>query len=107
MVKLMIIFRTPHDPVTFGNVYADFLHLIERMPNIQRRQVVDIMGSPLGATDYHRILEVYFADFLTMQAAMMSDAGQEAGRELSRFTPGSFELLFADLYEEQGGRTPQ
>lgn len=107
MVKLMIIFRTPHDPVSFGNLYADLLHLIERMPGIQRRQVVDILGSPQGATTYHRILEVYFADYAAMQAAMLSKAGQEAGSELGRFSPGSFELLFADLYEEQGGQTPQ
>ena len=37
----------------------------------------------------------------------MSDAGQEAGQELHRLPTDSFQLLFADVYEEAGGSTPQ
>lgn len=107
MVKFMVIFHTPHDLVTFGDQYADFLALIERMPNVKRRQVSDVIGSPQGSTTLHRILEVYFDDFSTLQAAMMSAAGQEAGREINKFPPGSFNLIFADVYEEAGGSTPQ
>ncbi|MDX2163479.1 MAG: EthD family reductase [bacterium] len=106
MVKFMIVFTTPPDPMAFGDRYADFLALIERMPNIQRRQVIDILGSPLGTTRYHRILEVYFQDYAAMQGAMMSAAGQEAGREISRFPAGTYDLLFAEVYEETGGSTP-
>jgi len=106
MVKFMIIFHTPRDLVAFGDQYADFLALIERMPNVKRRQVSDVLGSPQGATTLHRTLEVYFDDYATMQAAMMSSAGQEAGREINKFAAGSFQLIFAEVYEEAGGSTP-
>jgi hypothetical protein len=106
MVKFMIIFHSPRDLVTFGDRYADFLALVERIPNIQRRQVIDVLGSPQGTTTLHRILEVYFEDYATMQASMMSAAGQEAGREINRFPAGSFQLIFAEIYEEMGGSTP-
>lgn len=106
MFKFMIVFRQPPNPDDFENAYNDLLALIERMPDIQRRQVITVIGSPTGASPYYRILEVYFADRAQMQAALLSAAGQEAGGELRRFAPGSFEMIFAEVYEEQGGSTP-
>ena len=107
MVKFMILFRQPEDVDKFENVYQDFLALIERMPHIQRRQVVHVTGSPQGAPEYYRILELYFESSEVQQEALMSPQGQEAGAELNRFDRDSFQLLLADVYEEAGGSTPQ
>lgn len=106
MVKFMVLFAKPQDQTEFENIYNDFFSLVERMPDIARRQVIDVMGSPIGETRLFRILEVYFEDRETMEAALRTKAGQEAGDELSRFEAGSFEMIFADLYEEDGGQTP-
>lgn len=102
----MILFQQPTDPDTFENNFQDFLALIERMPNILRRQVVHITGSPQGTPQYYRILEIYFESVNQQQEALMSKIGQETGKELSRFPAGSVELLFAEVYEEDGGSTP-
>ncbi len=102
----MVMFHPPADIQSFDNMYADFLALIERMPNIQRRQVVSILGSPQGNPGYYRILEIYFESNEIMREALLTDIGQEAGRELERFPKGSFDLLFAEVYEEAGGSTP-
>ena len=106
MVKFMILFAKPENQIEFEDTYNDFFALVERMPNIQRRQVIDITGSPIGETKLFRILEIYFEDKAAMEEALRSKAGQEAGNELNRFAPGSFEMVFADLYEEEGGQTP-
>jgi uncharacterized protein (TIGR02118 family) len=106
MVKFMVLFARPDDQDEFENIYNDFFALVERMPDITRRQVIDILGSPVGETRLFRILEVYFEDRETMETALRSKAGQEAGGELSRFQPGSFEMVFADVYEEAGGGQP-
>jgi uncharacterized protein (TIGR02118 family) len=106
MVKFMVIFNKPADHEAFENVYNDFLALVERMPDIARRQVINIVGSPLGTTDKHRILEVYFNEQAQMEESLRSKAGQEAGGELRRFPSGSFEMLFAEVFEEVGGSTP-
>jgi uncharacterized protein (TIGR02118 family) len=106
MVKFMVIFRKPDDSEAFENVYNDFLALVERMPGVQRRQVINVLGSPLGETDKHRILEVYYAEQAQMDESLRSKAGQEAGGELRRFPAGSFEMLFAEVFEEAGGSTP-
>ena len=106
MVKFMIVFRHPNDAEAFENIYQDFLGLVERMPHIQRRQVVHITGSPLGKPDFYRILELYFDSTGDQQAALLSDIGQEAGSELMKLERDSFELLIADVYEEAGASTP-
>ncbi|MCY4538752.1 MAG: EthD family reductase [Chloroflexi bacterium] len=105
MIKFMIIFDQPEDPENFENVYQDFLALVERMPSILRRQVVHVTGSPQGAPKFYRILELYFESAVTQQDALMSAIGQEAGKELSRLPQGAVQLLFADVYEEEGGST--
>jgi uncharacterized protein (TIGR02118 family) len=106
MVKFSILFRKPAEIEAFENVYADFLALIERMPDVKRRQANTVLGSPFGESPYYRILEVYYDDYAILNASLLSPAGQEAGGELRRLQPGSFEMFFADVYEEAGGSTP-
>ncbi|MCY3866210.1 MAG: EthD family reductase [Chloroflexi bacterium] len=107
MIKFMILFGPPEETERFENVYQDFLALVERMPNILRRQVVHVTGSPQGAPAIYRILELYFESIQTQTEALMSDAGQEAGQELHRLPTDSFQLLFTDVYEEAGGSTSE
>lgn len=107
MVKFVVLFHTPLAVTDFEDRYNDFLALVERMPAIVRRQVNSILGSPVGETRLYRVLEVYFADYIALHAALNSPAGQEAGSELTKFPLGSFEMYFADVYEEDasGGAT--
>jgi len=109
MIKFMVMFRQAQQAENeeqFEDAYNDFLALVERMPHIQRRQVVHVTGSPRGKAPYARILELYFDDQEKLQASLMSKAGQEAGNELARFESDSFDVQFAEVYEEAGGSTP-
>ncbi len=108
MVKLVILFHQPVDLERFENGYNAFLALIEQMPLIQRRQVNSVLGSPLGETPYYRVLEIYFEEFAEMDRALNSPVGQTAGGELARnFPSGTFELYFAEVYEEAGAQTTE
>lgn len=106
MFKFMIVFHQPDDLEQFENSYNDLLALVERMPDITRRQVINVTGSPLGASPYYRILEVYYPDKATLDKSLLSEAGQEAGGQIGTFPAGTFEMIFAEVYEEEGGRTP-
>ncbi len=107
MVKFVIIFHRPKNLPNFETAYTDLLALIERMPDIQRRQVVDVLGSPVGEPPFYRALEIYFANLDQFQISLRSKAGQEAGAELGRrFEPNSYQAYFAEVYEEAGGSTP-
>ena len=106
MSKFMILFGKPQQPSDFEEVYNDFFSLVEKMPHISRRQVTDILGSPVGETQLFRVLEIYFDDRGKMETALTSRPGQQAGKELGRLPAGSFEMVFAEVYEEEGGTTP-
>ncbi len=107
MIKFVVAFQKPQNLNNFERAYNDFLALIERMPDIKRRQVVNVLGSPVGEAPYYRLLEVYFESSERLEASLRSKAGQEAGSELGRrFSAGTYQTFFADVYEEAGGRTP-
>lgn len=106
MVKLTVIFNKPVDPDEFEFVYTAFLALVERMPNIMRRQVNSVLGSPLGAIAFYRVLEVYYDSYERLDESLRSPAGQEAGGELRRLERGSVQMYFAEVFEEAGGSTP-
>ena len=106
MIKFMILFQQPDNADKFENVYQDFLALVERMPNIARRQVVHVTGSPQGSPSIYRVLEIYFESTNEQTEALMSDIGQEAGRELMRLPADAYQLLMCDVYEEAGSSTP-
>jgi uncharacterized protein (TIGR02118 family) len=106
MVKFAITFRQPQNVAVFENAYNDLLALIEQMPGIRRRQVVNVLGSPMGDAPYYRVLEVYFDDMERLRASLRSEAGQAAGSELGRrFEGGTYQAWFAEVYEEDGGQT--
>lgn len=105
MFKFMLVFHHPSNLDAFERQYQDLLALVERMPDIQRRQVIHVTGSPTGKSPYYRILEVYYDTQEAMRASLLSRAGQEAGGEIRKFAAESFEMLFAEVYEEAGGRT--
>jgi uncharacterized protein (TIGR02118 family) len=107
MIKFVIAFRQPQRLELFENAYNDLLALVERMPGIERRQVVNVLASPSGEAPYYRLLELYFSDQAGMSAALRSTAGQEAGAELGRrFEGGTYQSFYAEVYEENGGSTP-
>jgi hypothetical protein len=111
MVKFSIMFYRPSEPrlTAFEPAYNKFLEMVEEIPDIQRRQVVDVLGSPEGNSSFYRIIELYFDDQDTMTAALNTEAGQRAGAGLYEvFRPKGyrFDTLFADVYEEAGGSTP-
>lgn len=99
MVKFVIAFKHPTQPEAFENAFQDFLALAERMPNIQRRQVLHVVGAPQGKADYYRLLELYFADQPTLEQSLISPQGQEAGRELARFEANTLEVFYGHVYE--------
>jgi uncharacterized protein (TIGR02118 family) len=100
MVKMTILFRQPLHEATFEQSYVEALALVEKMPNIQRRQACLVTGSPAGGSPYRRMLELYFEDNDQMDAALRSAEGTAAGTFLMRAFGHTLEIIFADVYEE-------
>jgi uncharacterized protein (TIGR02118 family) len=100
MVKLVILFRKPADEDAFEARYNQNLALMEQMPGLHRRQACVVLGGPSGKSPYHRILELYFDDFDTLDKAMLSPQGRAAGADLVQFMGHDAELIFSEVFEE-------
>lgn len=101
MYKLIIIFDQPPDTLTFLTGWQAFLHMAEQMPGLRRETVSlieDVIYSA-GKPRPFKIHEFYFDDRAALDAALTSDAGQQAGEWLHQFTSGRFTLYIAPHQE--------
>src|SRR3954468_2233903 len=99
MVKLQILYRQSDNEAAFEANYERNLALMEQLPGITRRQACVVLGNPSGKSPYARILELYFADYETMDRALFSPQGRAAGADLMQFARDA-ELIFAEVFEE-------
>ncbi|OGO76042.1 MAG: hypothetical protein A3K41_14255 [Chloroflexi bacterium RIFOXYD12_FULL_57_15] len=101
MHKLIIIFGQPLDSLAFVTGWQAFLHMAEQMPGLRRETVSLIDGVIYGENKPRpfKIHELYFDDRAALDAALASDAGQQAGEWLHQFTGGKFTLLTAPHQE--------
>ena len=100
MVKFVLLFKHPQDIDVFEEHYTNNLALLEQLPGIIRRQANMVLGSPLGKSPYYRILELYFEDFESLDAAMTSNMGTQAGHQLMETVGHLVESIFVDVFED-------
>ena len=101
MYKLIILFGQPENSLEFVTGWQAFLHMAEQMPGL-RRESVSLIEDVIydgGKPRPFKIHEFYFDDRAALDAALASDAGQQAGEWLHQFTDGNFTLLIAPHQE--------
>lgn len=101
MVKLTVLFKRMGEPI-YEELYNRNLALLEIMPHIRRREVSVVMRSPQpdDRPPFGRMLEFYFDDWGTMETALASTQGLEAGRYLMQFVPHDVLVMYSEVYEE-------
>ena len=100
MHKLIILFDRPSDSLAFITGWQAFLSLAEQMPGLRREtvsRIEDVIYAKKEAP--FKIHEFHFDDRAALDAALASDAGQQAGEWLHQFTDGNFTLLTAPHQE--------
>lgn len=101
MYKLIILFGQAENSLEFITGWQAFLHMAEQMPGL-RRESVSLIEEVIydgGKPRPFKIHEFYFDDRAALDAALASDAGQQAGEWLHQFTDGNFTLLTAPHQE--------
>jgi len=101
MLKFMVMFRAPQPGVSFDEALNVFISHIAHIPDVQRQQVVFPLGSPINTMPYVRIIELYFNSQTQMNEALRTPEGQIAGQLLNGFAPNSFDVVYAEVYEER------
>ena len=98
MVKLVVLYGHPDDPVAFDAHYAGtHAPLAEKIPDMRRFEHGKVLGAADGSpAPYYFLAELSFDDPDTLQASMASSEGQAAGADVATFATGGVTMMVAD-----------
>lgn len=100
MVKLVAIYKPPADKQVFDDHYNN-VHapLARKMPGLRKLEVSRFFGAPAGEPQYHLMAELYFDDKAAMFAALKSEEGSAAAKDVMSFAGDVVHMMFADVEE--------
>jgi uncharacterized protein (TIGR02118 family) len=102
MYKLVVLYRKPEISVAeFDAKYAEHMALINKVPGLQKAEVVRFEEAPWGQPDLFQMAELSFESKGALNAALHSAEMNEAGKQLRSFAKGLFTMYFAN---PTGGR---
>ena len=98
MVKLVVAYGAPDDPVAFDAHYAKtHAPLAEKIPDLRRFEAGKVLGNADGSeAPYYFIAELLFDDLEALQGALGSAEGQAAAADLANFASGGATLMIAE-----------
>lgn len=100
MVKLVVLYKKPADVSAFEQHYRE-IHapLARKMPGLKKLEVSHVTGSPGGEAKYYMMAECYFDDKAAMMAALGSDEGKAAAKDVMGFAGDILHMMFVDVDE--------
>lgn len=98
MVKLVVLYKKPSDVDAFEKHYQE-IHtpLAKKMPGLQKFELSHMTGSPGGDPKFYMMAELYFEHKDAMFAALNSDEGKAAAKDVMGFAGDIFHIMFADV----------
>ena len=98
MVKLVALFKKPADVDAFEKHYTE-IHtpLAQKMPGLRKLEVSRFTGSPGGEPKFYLMAEMYFEDKGAMFAALGSEEGKAAAKDVMGFAGDILHMMFADV----------
>lgn len=100
MVKLIAIYTRPDDVEAFEKHYRE-VHtpLVRKMPGLRRLEISRITGAPMGEPRYWLLAEMYFDNTEALHAALNSEEGRAAGKDLMSFAARYVHMMIAEVSE--------
>jgi uncharacterized protein (TIGR02118 family) len=101
MAELVVIYKTPKDPVAFDKYYdATHIPLAKKMPGLRKYQVSQgPVATPAGPSAFHLIAILTFDSMAAIQQAFGSAEGQAAAGDVAKFATGGADILLFDTRE--------
>ena len=102
MVKFIVLWNTPEDPVAFERHYRDVhIPLVKQMPGL-RRYTIGRVTTLRGGEPYYLIAELEWDSMDALQEALQSHQGQATAQDaanLARSTGTSFRSMAYEVEE--------
>ena len=95
--RLIVLYAQPDDAAAFDAHYRG-VHtpIVKQYPNLRELTVTRPDGVAGRPPDYYLIAEMTFDSRADLDAALMSDAGRDSGRDLRNFATAGATLLVVD-----------
>ena len=94
--RLIVLYDQPEDPAAFDAHYRD-VHapIVRRYPSVRELRLIKTtwVGRTPGP---YLMAEMLFDSRSDLDAALMSEAGVESGRDLRNFAGAGFSIVIAD-----------
>ena len=100
MVKLVALYTKPDDVAGFDKHYRE-VHtpLVRKMPGLRKLAVSRFTGSPGGEPRYYMMAEMFFDSRESMTAALKSEEGKAAGKDIMSLAGQHLHMMFAEVEE--------
>jgi uncharacterized protein (TIGR02118 family) len=101
MAKLVVLYKTPHDPAAFDKYYADtHIAKAKKIPGVRRYEISrGPVSTPAGASDIHLIATLTFDDLAAIQNGFASPEGKAAAEDVRKFATGGAEMYVFETAE--------
>lgn len=98
MVKLVSLYKKPADVDAFEKHFTEIhVPLVHKMPGLRKLEVSRFTGSPGGEPRFYLMAELYFDDKGAMFAALGSEEGKAAAKDVMGFAGDIIHMMFADV----------
>lgn len=101
MVKLVVTYQHPADPAEFDRRYfEEHMPLVRQWPGVVRTELARVTGAPGGQpSPLYMIAEVYFQDLESLNAALASEPGRLAGKNIRSFAREIMAMHIAEVVD--------
>ncbi len=98
MIKLAALFKRPENTEAFDSHYAG-VHapLMQKVPGLERMEVTRNLHAFRGEPEYYMLVEMYFRDKETFDAAMGSEENRAAGKDLMGFAREYVTMFYGEV----------
>jgi len=98
VVKLVALYKKPADVEAFEKHYNEtHAPLARKMPGLQKLEVSHMTGSPGGEPKFYMMAELYFETKEAMFAALGSNEGKAAAKDVMSFAGDIIHMMFAKV----------
>jgi uncharacterized protein (TIGR02118 family) len=101
MARVVVMYKTPKDPVAFDKYYfASHVPIAKRIPGLRKYEVSQgAVPSPGGPSGVHLVAILHFDDMAAVGRAFGSEEGKAAVADVQTFATGGVEILMFDQRE--------
>jgi uncharacterized protein (TIGR02118 family) len=101
MARLVVMYKTPKDPVAFDKHYVEkHIPLAKKIPGLRKYEISSgSVATPAGPSNIHLVAVLHFDDLAAIQRALATAEGQAAAADVQTFATGGVDMFLFDSRE--------